>query len=682
MKNKFGKYVGVIVGHYKGDWRTLRLAVPYKEFDYRPKIGEFLVVEEENRDTGEIRKILTRVEEETYFDYKINENDRVEALILAKLREIGTQRHIELFEDEKDTLLMLSYKLAVLGELKDNSVNTVFRSLPLLTSKARYPEEDEYKIIVSAEILNNQGFSNSKNLVSIGYFCVGDEEYEDIEVHFDVNKFVEVSDEGKVQGRRTAIFGRAGYGKSNTTKIIASIITAKSPASLIIFDMNGEYAFPTRSEDGLLDHPDIRDRIIVYTDARRHSIYKDKYPGRVFLSGLNLKEIEPYELRELIQLIRGDLPKKIKHVIEALEGDESKRKKWKEMIDDCTKSNVDKHERIENFLMDINEKIFAKSIKDEKTKEVIGREPKDLPSFYNLLNAIYELIKFHSETTHPLRDIKYWLYLGYTIILDFGATEPTKALAISTRILKDIYSYNVKRYNENKKIRPIIACFEEAQNILSKEKSSDETNIFVKWAKEGRKYGLGMIYITQQPGSIEEKIVSQTDNFFVTHLLNEEDINALKKCNRFYGGVVSDFLQREALIGVTYVYSSPYQPYVFPVKFHRFSKNWTELRPSEASKFYNIEEIKRVLIEEIRKYSDEQLNKGINIIKFSFILASEFPSHLNVSRLPGDGRKSIDDLGFLEFLVKECFKDYIKSGPTWEDNALKVSFDPSVKYQW
>ena len=41
---------------------------------------------------------------------------------------------------------------------------------------------------------------------------------------------------------------------------------------------------------------------------------------------------------------------------------------------------------------------------------------------------------------------------------------------------------------------------EEAQSVLGRR--LEETSPFVEWVKEGRKYDLGAIMITQQPGSM------------------------------------------------------------------------------------------------------------------------------------------------------------------------------------
>ena len=84
--------------------------------------------------------------------------------------------------------------------------------------------------------------------------------------------------------------------------------------------------------------------------------------------------------------------------------------------------------------------------------------------------------------------------------------------------------------------------------------------------------GLGLIYVTQQPGAIAEEIVSQTENFLVMHLLNRGDVDALAKANRHFAEAISDFIQNEALLGYAYLYSAPRQPFVFPAHLYNFNE--------------------------------------------------------------------------------------------------------------
>ena len=74
----------------------------------------------------------------------------------------------------------------------------------------------------------------------------------------------------------------------------------------------------------------------------------------------------------------------------------------------------------------------------------------------------------------------------------------------------------------------MIAVVEEAQSVLGISASQGE-GPFISWVKEGRKYDLGAVLVTQQPGSIPAEILSQGDNWFIFHLLAEGDLRALRR---------------------------------------------------------------------------------------------------------------------------------------------------------
>ena len=79
----------------------------------------------------------------------------------------------------------------------------------------------------------------------------------------------------------------------------------------------------------------------------------------------------------------------------------------------------------------------------------------------------------------------------------------------------------------------MIAVVEEAQSVLGSSASQGE-GPFISWVKEGRKYDLGAVLVTQQPGSIPAEILSQGDNWFVFHLLAEGDLRALQRANAHF----------------------------------------------------------------------------------------------------------------------------------------------------
>jgi DNA helicase HerA-like ATPase len=84
-------------------------------------------------------------------------------------------------------------------------------------------------------------------------------------------------------------------------------------------------------------------------------------------------------------------------------------------------------------------------------------------------------------------------------------------LILSGLILRQIFDHNQNEFvKADSKTIPVIAVIEEAQSVLTERASA--SGPYIEWVKEGRKYDLGAILITQQPGSIPTEILSQGDN--------------------------------------------------------------------------------------------------------------------------------------------------------------------------
>src|SRR5262249_4791960 len=101
---------------------------------------------------------------------------------------------------------------------------------------------------------------------------------------------------------------------------------------------------------------------------------------------------------------------------------------------------------------------------------------------------------------------------------------------------------------------PTIAVVEEAQSVLN-ERASAATP-FVEWIKEGRKYDLGAVLITQQPESIPHEILSQGDNWFLFHLLAEGDLAKTRSANAHFSRDLLASLLNEPIPGQGVFWSS------------------------------------------------------------------------------------------------------------------------------
>jgi len=83
------------------------------------------------------------------------------------------------------------------------------------------------------------------------------------------------------------------------------------------------------------------------------------------------------------------------------------------------------------------------------------------------------------------------------------------------------------------KQRPLLIVFEEAHSYLPKDGSSQFVAGYAarsvrRILKEGRKYGVGAIVVSQRPSELDETILSQCGTFFSLRLTNSGDQGRVK----------------------------------------------------------------------------------------------------------------------------------------------------------
>jgi hypothetical protein len=165
---------------------------------------------------------------------------------------------------------------------------------------------------------------------------------------------------------------------------------------------------------------------------------------------------------------------------------------------------------------------------------------------------------------------------GKIVILDL-ATESIRVSDVLTRhILNHIFTRMVDDFGRPEirtqfAKRDIVVYIEEAQNFLSDRNISDGS-IYERIVKEGRKFHIGTVYVTQQPSAISPSITSQTENIFALHLSNEKDTAVLNSIKDKFDQLTCRFIKDEAAQGLCYVYSEPYQPFVLSCQMKLFSK--------------------------------------------------------------------------------------------------------------
>jgi hypothetical protein len=115
-------------------------------------------------------------------------------------------------------------------------------------------------------------------------------------------------------------------------------------------------------------------------------------------------------------------------------------------------------------------------------------------------------------------------------ILDLSGVPSGVLELLVGSILKIVYEslFWSREKSEGGIDRPLLVVMEEAHRYLSSGKNTLALEIVQKIAKEGRKYGVGAMVISQRPSEVDETILSQCGTYFALRLSNPSDRTRVK----------------------------------------------------------------------------------------------------------------------------------------------------------
>lgn len=182
--------------------------------------------------------------------------------------------------------------------------------------------------------------------------------------------------------------------------------------------------------------------------------------------------------------------------------------------------------------------------------------------------ALLPSIAYHSAKRQGdvVREVLGHLKSGKIVILDLSAGPVEVRTVLSKRIAQQIFDDQFREVNEGKTPQNIVIYVEEAHNLIGKKE--ELTSTWPRIAKEGAKAKIAFVYATQEPSSIHPNILANTENWFVTHLNNDDELKALGKFYDFADFSAS--LKSAQDVGFARIKTLS-SPFVVPTQISRFT---------------------------------------------------------------------------------------------------------------
>jgi DNA helicase HerA-like ATPase len=357
--------------------------------------------------------------------------------------------------------------------------------------------------------------------------------------------------------RHSAIVGSTGSGKSTTVaSILRSIVrssesVASSGARILLLDVHGEYsaalgdlaktfsATPSPGEEPLfvpywaLEAEELLDFVAGSLGDNHLMAFADKIQElkQIRLSAGELPGLDPQSLT-----VDSPVPFSLK-------------KLWYDLIDFET-ATFTGPQRDQPALEDAGD--AATLAAPRYTPHAMGaagpflnqaakgiRRPLNLLRS-RLLDRRYDFILHPGPwepniAGHTAQDLDTLLagWLGHDrpiTILDLSGVPSSVLVRLIGSILRVVYEalYWSREKTEGGVLRPLLVVMEEAHRYVSPDSGNVAADIVKRIAKEGRKYGVGAMLVSQRPAEIDETVLSQCGTLIALRLSNPADRGRVK----------------------------------------------------------------------------------------------------------------------------------------------------------
>lgn len=359
--------------------------------------------------------------------------------------------------------------------------------------------------------------TNGKNL-EIGHFASN----HDVAAILDGNRFFQ---------RHACIVGSTGSGKSYTVAGILEKANQLPHANMIVFDLHGEYNELSYADQiKICDEPGgLHIPLWFFNYEEIHTLFVESSEGTSTNQRAAVINYILQEKKEYISSNMGNVSKEIvtadtpvpfsaKGLMEYLEKqnildiDTGEVYKSGESKGQAKTRHGQYYDKLTNLITRLRTKM------DDKKYGFVFNEKDTMNAHY--LNQFAARIMGNSPYKIKVIDLS-----------EVPSDMLAIVIGIVTRLVYDIQFWMTPAQNEVR--HPLVLVCDEAHiymaNDMSKMKAVEKKSleIFEKIAKEGRKYGIGLLIVSQRPAELNTTIMSQCNNILSLKVTNDRDKSAV-----------------------------------------------------------------------------------------------------------------------------------------------------------
>lgn len=437
-------------------------------------------------------------------------------LVTKIMRKYGDLSDIAEGEDVSSTDIV---KVTLIGTLVDRlgTAKNIFKR-----TLESVPEIDAECYIMTEDMLTNFMSVISQKGADTQYpLCVGSYALsEDAQAWIDGNKLFQ---------RHAVITGSTGSGKSYTVAVLIEQISQLPSCNAVVFDIHGEYSTLTHNHikhykiagptdtatDGILFLPywllSYEEMLSLVLDRSDNNA-----PNQAMLFSKHVMEGKVSILQDIGQNTLSDNITVDSPVPFSMDNLLDKLKELDVAMVDGAKAGSKKQGDYFGKLTRFIQRLESKT-RDKRLNFLFSPDT-DLLDF-NYFNTLCETLLLPASKG------------GGVKVIDFSEVPSDILPLIISLVARLIFS--IQQWTDRDKIQPIAIFCDEAHLYLpqSIQKASEQASVdnFERIAKEGRKYGVGLVVVTQRPSEVSRTILSQSGNFIAMRLTNADDQSIIKK---------------------------------------------------------------------------------------------------------------------------------------------------------